>query len=339
MKPAEPLHLIYAADANFAMPTAVSLHSALRHLNAEVEVEVWIVDGGLKPWQRRRIERVARQATSSHQLTFHFVKPSSEWWANAELDFSSSSLKEATLYRLGAPMFMPADASRAIYLDGDTLIKADLVQMDQAMPDEAAIAATPDYCLPTWGRRCADRPEFMEQLGIDPEQPYFNAGAIVMNLDYWREHGVARQAAQFLSDHHRWCWLADQDALNYALVGRWHALPLTWNFPPTCRDKLSRRGMTVEQRTGMSFGQLQREAKLIHFTGAKPWNQGFTNPERPRFVAELKASRWFSKIGYAAWLVAWYRRLIVRGLHKTWHWKLRPRLSRAVARRRPQAAG
>jgi lipopolysaccharide biosynthesis glycosyltransferase len=336
----QPIHLVYAADGRFAMPLAVSLHSALRHLRPGLNVELYIVDGGFTAQQRQRVRQVAERAAGRRSLQWHWVNPSPHWWRGVELDFSHSSLNITTLYRLGMPSFLPADVDRAIYLDADTLIKDDVSQMLEPLDPATGAAAAPDYSFITWAKRYADRPQALASFGIEPHQPYFNAGALAVNLAYWREHNVVHTTARFLRDYAHLAWLADQDGLNYALVGRWHALPLAWNFHPTCRDTISRRGSNVQRQLGQTFEQLHAEAKLVHFTGAKPWNQGFTNPERPAFVAELKASRWFSPLGYRWWAACYGARLVRRGVWKFiyWRWLARRRSPGAVEATSPGAS-
>ncbi len=321
-----PVHLIYAADGGFAMPLAVSLYSVLRHLSAQRSACVYIVDGGFTAVQRRRIEAVAERGARERTLHIHWVQPCRSWWGGVQPDFSGKHLNETVLYRLGVPHFLPGDVETAIYIDADVVAKADVGELEQQIVPGCGVSAVTDYCMATWSLRYWHRPEPLAALGLSGDEPYFNAGVLGINVRYWRENGVASAAAQFLANYCNIAGFYDQDALNYVLRGRWHALHPGWNFPPTCRDTVGRRGATVEQRTGLPYAELQQQAKLVHFTGAKPWNQGFTNPERPTFVRELRESRWFGVTGYRAWAAGWYCKLLFRGLWKKWYWAVRPRV-------------
>lgn len=322
----DPIHLVYAADGGFTMPVAVSLHSVLRHLTPGRAAHVWIVDGGFSSQQRRRIEVVARRGAGDRDLKLRWVTPSREWWRGVELDFTGKHLNETVLYRLGIPHFLPDHVEKVIYIDGDVLGKGDVSGLEAEIDHAHGVTAVRDYCLATWGLRYWHRPEPLAALELSGDEPYFNAGVLGISVTYWREHRVAEAAAQFLNERTDLAGFYDQDALNYVLRGRWKALYPGWNFPPTCRDTVSRRGATVQERTGYDFDELQRTAKLVHFTGAKPWNQGHTNPERPAWIAELKMSRYFGFVGYALWSARWHLNLLRRGLHKTWLYKVQPKL-------------
>jgi lipopolysaccharide biosynthesis glycosyltransferase len=322
--------LIYAADGGFSMPLAVSLHSVLRHLPPGRAAQVYIVDGGFDVSQKRRIERVAKRGAGNRQFAIEWVTPDRAWWRDVELDFSGKHLNETVLYRLGVTHFLPTDVDRAIYIDADVLAKTDVGELESQIADDRGVCAARDYCMSTWLQRYWNRREPLDQLGLSGDEPYFNAGVLGINVRFWREHDVADRTARFLVDHCDIAGFYDQDALNYVLRGQWQPVHPGWNFQPTCRDTISRRGATVEQRTGMSFDALQSEAKLIHFTGAKPWDQGLTNPERHTFVKELRLSGWDSTPGYLWWSLRWYRRLVFRGMHKVWCYRAAPKLSAAI---------
>lgn len=58
------------------------------------------------------------------------------------------------------------------------------------------------------------------------DSPYSNSGVLLVNLDYWREHDVARRLAAFVREHPEKCLLSDQDALNVRLHGA--EVPPVW---------------------------------------------------------------------------------------------------------------
>lgn len=338
MSETQPIHLIYAADGGFAMPLAVSLHSVLRHLTPGRSASVYVVDGGFTPRQRRRIERAARRGGGDRSVEVTWVPPDPSWWGGVQPDFSGKHLNETVLYRLGVTRFLPESVERAIYIDADVLAKANVADLERDIDPEHGVSAVADYSMSTWGLRYQHRREPLDALGLTGNEAYFNAGVLGISVAHWRRHDTAGAAVAFLERHRAVASFYDQDALNYVLRGRWRRLHPGWNFPPTCRDKLGRRGRTVQDATGMPFDQLQREAKLVHFTGAKPWHQGYTNPERPAFVAELRRCGWFSAGGYAAWSLRWHLRLVRRAVINRWTWKTKPRLERWLGRREPKHA-
>jgi len=56
------------------------------------------------------------------------------------------------------------------------------------------------------------------RLGI-ADDAYVNSGIMVLNLDYWREHGVTAKCMQWLESNPEIALLPDQDAINVVLQG------------------------------------------------------------------------------------------------------------------------
>lgn len=76
---------------------------------------------------------------------------------------------------------------------------------------------------------------------------------------------------------------------------------------------------------GEPYEQIRQRAKIIHFTGNKPWEQGFTNPDRPAFVEALRESGWFNPAEFRRWQAGWWAKLAKREATKrlTRYWDAR----------------
>lgn len=106
----------------------------------------------------------------------------------------------------------------------------------------------------------------------------------------------------------------DQDALNIALADNWLEIDLGWNLQTGAPDRINRVGGNEIDYLGESYAAVRQRAKVIHFTGNKPWDQGFTNPDRPVFVEALRRSGWFGSVGFRQWQAGWWMRLLQRQL-------------------------
>jgi len=316
----ETLTLIYATDEKMVMPLAVSVCSVLARLSNKYKVDLYVVDSGVAASTKKKIENVLQKKSAQRPLKINWIEPDPSWWGNVSLDFSNSTLTEATMYRFGLTSFLPDHATQAIYLDCDVFAKTDVSKMLALIPDDGVACAVPDYTQPTWGHRFRNQ-SVLDEIGFDREKPYFNAGILGINVKRWKEHDVMRRASEFIAAHKEHIRFFSQDPLNAALQQEWMPIDLSWNFHPTCRDKMNRHGLSLEQVFGKTFESLQSQAKLIHFTGRKPWNQGFTNPERGFFEQELKDSHWFTPTQYLVWRAWWWANVVHRGIKNKLYWK------------------
>jgi lipopolysaccharide biosynthesis glycosyltransferase len=85
---------------------------------------------------------------------------------------------------------------------------------------------------------------------------YFNAGVLLINLEFWRQSNVYENSMAFIMSNTKKMDFWDQDALNAILVHRWIELPPHWNA---------------------QYEYLKRNPSsnpaIVHFTGdIKPWH-------------------------------------------------------------------
>jgi lipopolysaccharide biosynthesis glycosyltransferase len=158
--------------------------------------------------------------------------------------------------------FLPADVHRAIWLDCDMLVLADLGELWTRSFGDASTLAVQDALVPLVSSRFGVAG--YTEMGIDPKAPYFNAGMMVIDVDAWRNENVSRSGLEYLRKFRDSVFFWDQEALNAALVGRWSALESRWNWSATL-DRLS----SPSDRLNLPESG---EARVVHFNGSlKPW--------------------------------------------------------------------
>ena len=115
-----------------------------------------------------------------------------------------------------------------------------------------------------------------KELGLDPSEPYFNSGVMVMNLDRWRAEHIENKLLTCLEDNERFviCW--DQYALNVVFSGSWGKLPAQWNqgshvysYPEASHSPIPSE----------EFIRMRDTPAIVHFTTQiKPWHYGSNHP-------------------------------------------------------------
>lgn len=268
------MHIAMCADFGFALPMSVSLASLDAALSGR-DVRVHIVHPGFSESLRARITA----PLSTLKVSWLTVDEGDLGGA-----FYSPFLSDAANYRLLLDQLLPADVTRVLYLDGDTIIVDSLVELYQTDLQGNVIAAVRDSNVP-WAASMMGSP--WREIGLDPSSPYFNSGMMLIDLARWREESIGKRALELLQTFKpHW---GDQDSLNAILEHQWLELPMRWNvqtadFTGYCpgwalwRDK-------VEQAIA--------DPALIHYTGLdKPWHHGTQHPKATEWLGWLDRTSW-----------------------------------------------
>lgn len=197
-------------------------------------------------------------------------------------DFPETGAYSLACYlRLLAPSLL-ADVDKVLYLDCDIIVNAQLDELWNIELEGYSVAAVLDATL--------SYHIVKGYLGYDYwEDGYFNSGVLLMNLKYWREHGVQEKLVSYLNSHK--VALPDQDALNIVLHGSIRFIHPKWNchvghfaFPPLVFPSQKKYIKT-----------LWSGAKIIHFTGpTKPWFVECVNPYKQQYLKYRNMVNWDS---------------------------------------------
>ena len=151
---------------------------------------------------------------------------------------------------------------RMLYLDADVVVTSGLQALDglELEPSHIVAACLEPY-TPTF--RSEKGVDDFEALGFLGDEPYFNAGVLLIDIARWNHAGIKQKAIAYLKRDDLSIALFDQEALNVALAGHWHRLDPEWN--------VSRYWMREERRIGRP--NILRDARIVHFLSEdKPWS-------------------------------------------------------------------
>lgn len=303
------------------MPLAVMVKSMLSALGPSQSVRLHILDCGIRRTDRARLleswrddrltidwYRIDQNRLRAYPVTAHFTR--------------------ATYARLLIPALVPADVAKVIYLDADVLVRSDIGDLWSEPLDGASCLAVQDVSVP-WMDCAATIPNYdrcgpylgrhppisnYRELGFAPDDPYFNGGVLVMDLDRCRSEQLSRRAFDCLDANQRHVLWADQYALNVALHGRWRPLDLAWNQGAHVLHYPDWRHSPFDFET---LSRCRFAPRIVHFTTAdKPWVRPEAHPFSGQFFKSLDQTAW------AGWRPppAWRRTLAkaIRRLNALW---------------------
>ncbi len=175
-----PVVLACAADDNYSMPVAVMLYSALRNYQGDLPVHVYVLDGGISEKHRQKIGKVL----APFSISVRWLDPSAETLRDLPL---KNHLTASTYHRLLIPELLPQTVTKAIYLDCDLLVEGDLARLWELDIGDCYFLAAQDLNPKFIASPLASCPE----IALKPDDEYFNAGVLIMNLAKLREDAVA----------------------------------------------------------------------------------------------------------------------------------------------------
>ncbi|MFC2745777.1 MAG: glycosyltransferase family 8 protein [Parascardovia denticolens] len=216
--------IFYATDEKYAPFLSVSLTSLIANTDptADTTYRILIVHRGLSEESQQLFRQMAtdRIAIELYPMESYLIEA-----INSDRNKLNADYVTMTIYfRLFLSEMFP-EIDKAIYLDADTIINADIAQLYRIDLGHDLIAAVADNFV-------AANPETVyyseEGLAIPCDQ-YVNSGMLLMNLKAMREGHFTERFVQLLNKYHFESIAPDQDYLNVMCNGRIHYLDRRWN--------------------------------------------------------------------------------------------------------------
>jgi lipopolysaccharide biosynthesis glycosyltransferase len=270
----QPVVIACGADDQYVQPLAVMVQSVLTNLSADRSVTLYIIDGGIEPTHKQRLAIPWRR----DGVSVHWLSPRESTFTGLPL---WGRMPIATYYKLLIPEVLPPSVHKAIWLDCDLVVNADLALLwDYDLAGRHALAVQ-DPVVPFVSSRngVADH----EKLGIARQAKYFNAGVMVVDLDLWRQDHIPARVIEYLRLHRDSVVFWDQEGLNAVLAGNWGELDQRWNHRANARTALSRTNRAARSK----------EAWIIHFSGnLKPWTYPGSSTSDAIYYRYLDSTAW-----------------------------------------------
>lgn len=271
------MNILCATDDKYAPYCGVMLTSFLENHKA-FHTEVYIiVKNSLK--EEKRLKRLEeRYDVKVNMIDFSLNEVAST------IDICHEYLTAETYYRLFAAELLPKDIDRVLYLDCDIIVDGDVSEMFAMNIDgiSALVAIdTPWHTMVSHPQR----------LGYPEGKGYFNAGVMMINLEYWREHDISSKCYSFLKKNVGNLIFFDQDVLNVILLDSRRYVSLIYNFQASAVLKEFYDLYDNETRTVINSCQ----PRIVHYsTGMKPWMlYAYNRPFYPLWQRYKRRSMWW----------------------------------------------
>lgn len=268
------IHIACNIDHNYVRHCAVTLVSLFEN-NRKEEFTAHIVGRGLEDADRRDLRGLA--ARYGQHILFH--EPSEHLLDGFTIRATHGRLSTAAYYRCFLPDILPAEVDRVLYLDCDIVVRDSIAPLwDTPLDDRTAVAAVEDM-------GCGEAARY-GVLHYPQEDSYFNSGVLLVNLTYWREHGVAQECMDYYRRYPERIIFNDQDLLNGVLHDRKRMVDVRWNV----QDGFYR--VSADAAWRREHAAALRHPVVLHFTNRKPWNYDSQHPLRGEYFKYWDLTPW-----------------------------------------------
>ena len=254
------LAVLCATDDRYAPYCGIMLTSLLEN-NKELNLKVYVfVNGELSNSNKHKFYQLGETYKCPLELV---VVDEAMLRPIVPIYTTNHVITLPTYYRLLAADLLPADLHRVLYLDCDMVVTGDLRFLSEVSLEDAAVGVVKDCVFNA-------NEEPYQRLGYPMSSGYFNAGMLVMNLDFWRTHAVRHQLEEFIGQKKDALYFMDQDALNGVLYNQKVMLPERYNMQTEYfyRKPWNSYSLSFQETLKAEL----KNAVVIHYCGSmKPW--------------------------------------------------------------------
>ncbi len=274
--PEPTIELACAARQDYVPHAAAMLHSVLT-VERTAAVRIHFLHGADLPGDDR--DRLGEMvAALGGEIDFHLI--SDEDVAGLR---TRTFLPASHWYRIFLPDLLPT-VDRILYFDGDLIALDSLRPLWESELGEHYLAAVTNVFQPNDMHRPA-------QLGLPPDQPYFNSGVMLMNLELMRRDDRTRALVDYAGEHaERLSW-PEQDALNLVLGDRRLHLHPRWNL----MNSILLFPRAAEELGADAVAEARRDPAIRHFEGPsvnKPWHYLCDREGRELYLEHRRRTPW-----------------------------------------------
>lgn len=292
--PDKKITVIAVSDNHYLVLLAALVKSIETNLAAGVRMDLWIVEDGVTPANKKKLQASTDQKTT----TLHWKSVQEVIPAGTKLPLDQSTWPLNIYMRLFIPFFIPQGVDRVLYLDVDMIALNDISTLWQTDMEDNVIAAVLDPNVRTFNNSWGGVFNYAD-LGLRGDTAYFNTGLLFIDLPKWRANNTTQKILDCIHQNKKFANFPDQYGLNIVLANQWKHLDGRWNH----------------------FATIDGEAPyIIHFVQRKPIYKTYSNNPayRELFYKYLALTEWkdFQPIGESKRYVKKIRNILNKILRK-----------------------
>ncbi|MBO5327151.1 MAG: glycosyltransferase family 8 protein [Clostridia bacterium] len=279
------LGVLYACDENYAPWAGISMYSLFEN-NKDIDaLTVYCVTDRVSDASR---EKLADQA-ARYKRELIFVDATEIVEQIKALNIPSYRGSYTTNFRLFFHTFVREDIERLLYVDCDTVVTGSLAPLQTLDMGDKVVGVVRDSLTV----------QYKTLLGFSPDEPYFNAGILLIDVPKWKEQQITQKTLDHIQNvRARYC-NPDQDLLNLVLKDHIYLLSPAYNLQPHHLAFSDKTFFAVYKPTVYYTHEeleVARKSPVIYhayrFLGDFPWHKGNKHPANALFDKYTEGSPW-----------------------------------------------
>lgn len=277
------LNVVYAANENYASLVWVSVKSLLEHNYKCFElIKVYLISDGIQNASLDKIERVIKEFKG--ELIVIDIDAFDQYLRGIQLLFAGGKTSYARLF-IGEKI----NEEKILYLDCDTYINQPLLDLWETDIAQYYVAGVQDVVVP----------RLRSEVELLDDDPYMNAGIMLINLDKWRKDSLSERFIKYIESKKGSVPCHDQGTMNHVCKGHILILPCRYNV---MTPLLSMKGHELKDLYHLADYYSDEEVStavkkptIIHFTAGwfiRPWFSNSNHPYKDKFVGVYSISPW-----------------------------------------------
>lgn len=264
--------VVFAANDSYVPYLAVALKSLIENTSRERNYDLIVLHTDITEENQARLTHELVH-TENVSLRFKNVAPIYNKYKDYDLRVFDQ-LSVETYFRFFIQDIMP-DYDKAIYLDSDLTVLADVAELyDTPLGDNLLAAVRDADSAGAFNGDSADYKLYqLKEMKLEKPFDYFNAGVLVINLSEMRKSFEVDEVVRF-AESKKWHFL-DQDVLNMLCEGRVTFLDMTWNVMMDWKIGSSGRINTIKHapyQIYLGYMESRKAPGIVHYAGIqKPW--------------------------------------------------------------------
>ena len=261
--------VVFCSDDNYMAPTSVAVQSIINHASEAQFYDILILHGEVIPEHENKFKSLWHGILNV-SVRFINIAPLFEG-LNLYTENRTHFSREA-YFRLVIPWVLSEEYTKALYLDGDMMLRHDLTPIFDIDIDHKFLGAVKDY----WGICNCYRDNdpcrrYRLSIGLDDVDHYVISATLLFNLKMWRNRFSMQQVIRLCASKK---WLQhDQDVVNILCQGCMVYLSPTWGMMEDYGNNYLLPEYMLEE-----LSEIESDPAIVHFGGTrKPYLGGYVN--------------------------------------------------------------
>ena len=280
------MNVLYTCDNNYIWLMGISVISLFENNKTNSDITVYLLGENISDKNEDILENIGRKY--NRDIIIMEV---------SEIDIPDSLVTArwplSAFTRLFSGKLLPESIHKILYLDCDTIVKGDIRSLDEVELGSNICGGIKDCIGKT----------YKENIGLQKNGLYINAGVLLLNLDELRKVNVKAMIDDYMKKYLKLINYADQDILNGIFEGKIKVLPPQFNVMTIAvvhsYEEIVKLRKPTNYYSKKEISNAVCNPIIVHYTTnmtvVRPWYSNATHPLTKEFKIYMEISPWKDK--------------------------------------------